>query len=129
MSKKTGLILLIIASLGLLVLFLFMPQQPASVREKAAKPMDADSLKLMKAIELVNGPNPMEGITILRDIVSKDDANIDAHYWLGVFSVKSGQYDKAIERFNKVIDINPEYLAAYIDMGGLYMELDSAEKA
>ncbi|MFY8136978.1 MAG: tetratricopeptide repeat protein [Flavobacteriales bacterium] len=129
MSKKTGLILLIIASLGLLVLFLFMPQQPASVREKAEKPMDADSLKLMKAIELVNGPNPMEGITILREIVSKDDANIDAHYWLGVFSVKSGQYDKAIERFNKVIDINPEYLAAYIDMGGLYMELDSAEKA
>lgn len=129
MSKKTSLILLITASIGLLVLFLFMPKLPSSVREKAEKPIDKDSLKLMQAIELVNGPNPMEGITILREIVADDQDNVDAHYWLGVFSVKSGQYDKAIERFNKVISIQPSYLAAYIDMGGLYMEMDSAQKA
>ncbi len=129
MSKKTSLILLITASIGLLVLFLLMPKLPSSVREKAEKPIDKDSLKLMQAIELVNGPNPMEGITILREIVADDQDNVDAHYWLGVFSVKSGQYDKAIERFNKVISIQPSYLAAYIDMGGLYMEMDSAQKA
>jgi tetratricopeptide (TPR) repeat protein len=129
MSKKTSLILLITASLGLLVLFLYMPKLPSTVREKAEKPIDKDSLKLMQAIELVNGPNPMEGITILREIVADDQDNVDAHYWLGVFSVKSGQYDKAIERFNKVMTIEPNYLAAYIDMGGLYMEMDSAQKA
>lgn len=129
MSKKTSLILLITASIGLLVLFLYMPKLPSSVREKAEKPIDKDSLKLMQAIELVNGPNPMEGITILREIVADDQDNVDAHYWLGVFSVKSGQYDKAIERFNKVMTIEPNYLAAYIDMGGLYMEMDSAQKA
>jgi len=129
MSKKTSLILLITASIGLLVLFLYMPKLPSSVREKAEKPIDKDSLKLMQAIELVNGPNPMEGITILREIVADDQDNVDAHYWLGVFSVKSGQYDKAIERFNKVMTIEPTYLAAYIDMGGLYMEMDSAQKA
>lgn len=129
MSKKTSLILLITASVGLLVLFLNMPKLPSSVREKAEKPIDKDSLKLMQAIELVNGPNPMEGITILREIVADDQDNVDAHYWLGVFSVKSGQYDKAIERFNRVMTIEPNYLAAYIDMGGLYMEMDSAQKA
>jgi len=129
MSKKTSLILLITASIGLLVLFLYMPKLPSTVREKADKPIDKDSLKLMQAIELVNGPNPMEGITILREIVADDQDNVDAHYWLGVFSVKSGQYDKAIERFNKVMTIEPNYLAAYIDMGGLYMEMDSAQKA
>lgn len=129
MSKKTSLILLITASIGLLVLFLYMPKLPSTVREKAEKPIDKDSLKLMQAIELVNGPNPMEGITILREIVADDQDNVDAHYWLGVFSVKSGQYDKAIERFNKVMTIEPNYLAAYIDMGGLYMEMDSAQKA
>jgi tetratricopeptide (TPR) repeat protein len=129
MSKKTSLILLITASIGLLVLFLYMPKLPSTIREKAEKPIDKDSLKLMQAIELVNGPNPMEGITILREIVADDQDNVDAHYWLGVFSVKSGQYDKAIERFNKVMTIEPNYLAAYIDMGGLYMEMDSAQKA
>ena len=129
MSKKTSLILLITASIGLLVLFLYMPKLPSTIREKAEKPIDKDSLKLVQAIELVNGPNPMEGITILREIVADDQDNVDAHYWLGVFSVKSGQYDKAIERFNKVMTIEPNYLAAYIDMGGLYMEMDSAQKA
>lgn len=129
MSKKAGLILLITLSLALIVLFLLMPKAPSSVLEKANTPVDKDSLRLMQAVELVNGPNPMEGITILRELIAKDSTNVDAQYWLGVFSVKSGQYDKAIERFNRVITYNPQYLAAYIDMGGLYMEMDSAQKA
>lgn len=129
MSKKASLVLLITLSLALIVLFLMMPKAPSSVLEKANTPIDKDSLRLMQAVELVNGPNPMEGITILRELIAKDSTNVDAQYWLGVFSVKSGQYDKAIERFNRVIQYNPQYLAAYIDMGGLYMEMDSAQKA
>lgn len=129
MSKKTSLIVLIALGFALIVLFLMLPKAPASVMEKANKPIDKDSIRLMQAVELVNGPNPMEGITILRELIAKDSTNVDAQYWLGVFSVKSGQYDKAIERFNRVIAYNPNYMAAYIDMGGLYMEMDSAEKA
>lgn len=129
MSKKTGLAVLFLLSLGLIVLLLFLPKAPGSILEKAGKPVDNDSLRLMQAVELVNGPQPMEGIAILRELIAKDSANVSAHYWLGVFSVKSGQYDKAIERFNKVIALDPEYLAAYIDLGGLYMETDSAQKA
>lgn len=129
MSKKASLVLLITLSLALIVLFLMMPKAPSSVLEKANNPIDKDSLRLMQAVELVNGPNPMEGITILRELIAKDSTNVDAQYWMGVFSVKSGQYDKAIERFNRVISYNPQYLAAYIDMGGLYMEMDSADKA
>lgn len=129
MPNKKGILLLLFISLGLAVLFLFLPKQPASVREKVSVPMDKDSLQLMQAVELVNGPNPMEGIMMLREIIAKDENNVEAQYWLGVFSVRSGQYDKAIERFNKVIQIQPDYLAAYIDMGGLYIEMDSAEKA
>lgn len=129
MPKQKGILILLFISLGLAVLFLFLPKQPASVREKVSAPMDADSLRLMQAVELVNGPNPMEGIMMLREIIGKDENNVEAQYWLGVFSVRSGQYDKAIERFNKVIQIRPDYIAAYIDMGGLYVEMDSTEKA
>lgn len=129
MSKKSGLAFLIIVSLGLIVLFLLLPKIPSSLQEKAEKPIDADSLKLMQAIELVNGPNPMEGISILREILSKDSMNVDANYWLGVFSVQSGQFDKAISRFNKVLSVKPDYLAAHIDMGSMYMQMDSASKA
>jgi tetratricopeptide (TPR) repeat protein len=129
MSKKTGLIVLLSLSLGLLVLFLVLPKQPASVLEKVNKPMDADSLRLAQAIDLVNGPNPMEGITILRDLVSKDSTNIDAQYWLGVFAVKSQQFEKALARFNTVIAIDPTYMAAYLDRGVLYQEMRDTTKA
>ena len=91
--------------------------------------MDADSLKLAQAIDLVNGPNPMEGITILRDLVSKDSTNIDAQYWLGVFAVKSQQFEKALARFNTVIAIDPTYMAAYLDRGVLYQEMRDTTKA
>ena len=92
---KTRLYLIAGVSLVLLVLFLVLPKQPSSVREKQTETatMNPDSMKLQQAIELVNGPNPMEGITILRDLVAKDSTNIEAQYWLGVFAVKSGQYD------------------------------------
>lgn len=128
-NKRIQLILLLALGLGLVVLFLSLPKQPSDVRAKMDQPLDADSLKLANAIELVNGPNPMEGITILRELEAKDSTNTDVQYWLGVFSVRSGQVEKAIKRYNTVLRLEPDYLAAYIDLGGLYLELDSAEKA
>jgi tetratricopeptide (TPR) repeat protein len=128
-KPRIQLYLLLALSLVLIVLFLSMPKQPAEVRSKMDQPLDADSVKLANAIELVNGPNPMEGITILRELEAKDSTNTDVQYWLGVFSVRSGQVEKAIKRYNNVIRLEPTYLAAYIDLGGLYLEMDSAQKA
>jgi tetratricopeptide (TPR) repeat protein len=128
---KTRLYLLVGVSVGLLVLFLVLPEQPSSVLDKqeSTEAMNPDSLKLQQAIELVNGPNPMAGITLLRELVTADSTNLEAQYWLGVFAVKSGQYDKAISRFETVLSIDPEYLAATIDLGGVYLEMDSIETA
>lgn len=128
-SNRNTLIVLVLMSLGLIVLFFILPQQPASVREKMEKPMDADSLQLAQAVELVNGENPMQGIKMLQGLLQKDSTNIEAHYWLGVFSVRSGQMDKAIRRFETVLDLDPLYMPACIDLGGLYMEMDSLQLA
>jgi tetratricopeptide (TPR) repeat protein len=113
----------------LIVLLLWLPRQPASVREKAENPADPDSLKLAMAVEMVNGENPMEGIMMLRELVEKDSANVEAQYWLGVFAIKSGQFDKAIERFETVLRIRPDYLAACIDLGGVYLDQGNQDKA
>ena len=68
-------------------------------------------------------PNPMQGIQLLREVVERDPENINANMNLGLFSMKSGQFAKAVNRFKTVIakDPKPEtwlYLAmAYENLG------------
>src|SRR5215217_901162 len=52
-------------------------------------------------ITIVNGMGmPMQGIAMLMDVVKKDPKNLKANMSLGTFAIKSGQFDKAITRFN-----------------------------
>lgn len=68
-------------------------------------------------------PNPMQGIQLLLAVVKEDPANVKANMNLGLFSLKSGQFDKAVNRFKTVLEQeqNPEtwfYLAsAYENLG------------
>lgn len=68
-------------------------------------------------------PNPMQGITLLLEVVKKDPKNVKANLNLGLFSIKSGQFDKAVNRFKTVIEVKPTpdvwfYLAsAYENLG------------
>ncbi|MBX7052360.1 MAG: tetratricopeptide repeat protein [Flavobacteriales bacterium] len=127
-KQKLWLIALIIGSLGLIVLFLQLPKLPDSVTQKVTT-MDPDSLKLQQAIELVNGADPMAGIMQLRELVAKDSTNVDAHYYLGLFSVKSGQLDKAIDRFRRVLALRPDDIKYQVEVGYQFMLLDTAELA
>lgn len=90
---------------------------------------DPDSLKLLQGIDLVNSPNPMEGITLLRELVQKDSTNVDAQYYLGLFSVQSGQFDKAEERFETVLALRPDDIRYQVEVGYQYMVMQQAQKA
>ncbi|WP_214227152.1 hypothetical protein [Pedobacter sp. B4-66] len=75
-------------------------------------------------ITIVDGLGmPMKGIALLMDVVKKDPKNLKANMSLGTFAIKSGQFDKAITRFNNIIAIKPSpdayfYLAtAYESLG------------
>ena len=68
-------------------------------------------------------PNPMQGITLLLEVVKQDPKNAKANLNLGLFSIKSGQFDKAVNRFKTVLEVKPTpdawfYLAsAYENLG------------
>ncbi len=51
--------------------------------------------------------NPMQGIQLLLGVVKEDPKNEKANMNLGMFSMKSGQFQKAIDRFKTVIDVKP----------------------
>jgi len=55
------------------------------------------------------GATPMQGIALLLEVVKQDPNNRSANLNLGLFSMKSGQYEKAIERFKTVIAQKPEF--------------------
>src|SRR5690606_27966855 len=74
---------------------------------------------------LVNGPAPMEGITMLLDVVKEQPDHVKANYNLGLFSMRSRQFDKAVDRFKTVIEQTPNnaevwfYLATSYENIGL----------
>ncbi|MFY0626430.1 MAG: tetratricopeptide repeat protein [Reichenbachiella sp.] len=60
--------------------------------------------------------NPMEGIMMLRKVLEEYPENKTALYSMGVLSMQSGQYEKAVERFEKlmVIDKTNDQAAYYL---------------
>jgi tetratricopeptide (TPR) repeat protein len=51
--------------------------------------------------------NPMQGIQLLLGVVKEDPKNAKANMNLGMFSMKSGQFQKAVDRFKTVIAVQP----------------------
>ncbi len=72
---------------------------------------------------------PMKGITLLREVVTENPLHENAQMNLGFLSMKSGQYDKAIERFNKVLQINRSRIDAHLYMGESYLQKGNPDSA
>ncbi len=64
--------------------------------------------------------NPMEGILKVRQVVEKDSTNIFAQMVLGQGSLLSGQYDRAIDRFERVLALQPVNLEAILLMAEVF---------
>lgn len=99
-----------------------------------ANELDGSSLEAKTGLgaAMVTGTgNPMAGIALLREVVEKDPNNIQANRTLGLFSLQSRQFDKAIERFKTVVELSPDaesyfYLATGYENIGLKSEAIAA---
>ena len=83
----------------------------------------------------VNGAaaSPMEGIGLLRGVVEKDPGNWNANLALGQFAMKSGQYEKAVGRFEKLVAQKPDakkpILEPYFYLAESYKQLGRKQEA
>ncbi|HRH65209.1 MAG TPA: tetratricopeptide repeat protein [Bacteroidia bacterium] len=73
--------------------------------------------------------NPMQGILMLREVIKENPEHENAQFNLGILSVRSGQMDKAAERFEKVLSINPKRVEARFLLAQTYMKLGDNSKA
>ncbi|MFT4778256.1 MAG: tetratricopeptide (TPR) repeat protein [Flavobacteriales bacterium] len=124
MKKGTAKIVAVIAAIGLVVIFMVMPRAPKSATEAVdLEPLTDVEQEIAEAVQMVqSGAQPMEGILKLRGVAERDSTNETAQLWLGVFSLQSGQTDKAIERFEIVKRLNPENPEPYWQLGMLLMD-------
>ncbi len=99
--------------------------------EQAGKLKEGDlEAEIGEASVLVSGTNnPMEGILKLRKIDSENPGNVKVNLELGRFSIMSGQFDKALERFGGVLQKDSLNLQARYMMAQTYLGLKDTTAA
>lgn len=86
-------------------------------------------LKNRLAMTLVISENPMSAISALREILVIDDSNRQAILNLGLLSIQSGQFEKAKERFEKLVSLNSADYEAMLYLAVSMMEINQQEQA
>ncbi len=76
------------------------------------KEPDFSEAKVKLGLTYINSPTPMQGILMIREVLKNEPENIFAIMSLGKLSIQSGQYDKAIERFKQLLEIQKDNLEA-----------------
>lgn len=109
----------------------FMAQQAISSYKKvlAKNPSNLNAKTDLGVCYAETTSDPMRGITLLREVVAADPEHEMAQLNLGLLSLKSTQYAKAIERFNKVLAINPARTDVYLYLGETYIQMSDTANA
>ncbi|HIA07196.1 MAG TPA: tetratricopeptide repeat protein [Flavobacteriales bacterium] len=108
-SSSKGQVIAVISALALAAVIVVLPK---------TVPFDADNQKVdvegaeetleMQITEgissVLQSEAPMQGIMMLRQVLEKEPGNVKANLALAVFSVVSGQYEKAFDRFQQVLN-------------------------
>ena len=76
-----------------------------------------------------NPQSQMKGILQMRSLSEKYPENSDLQWNMGLFSIQSGQYEKAVARFEKVINIDAQRLDAYMQLAISYLALQDTSAA
>ena len=71
----------------------------------------------------------MKGILQMRSLSEKHPENADLQWNMGLFSIQSGQYEKAAARFEKVITLDAQRLDAYVQLSLSYLALQDTSAA
>ena len=105
--KRSWILAITLVSILMFIVFLF-PNVSKSFSNNN-KNLNISDAKVRSAVEMIESGegNPMEAIFALREVVEADSTHRDAQFYLGQFSIMSGQWNKAIDRFNKVLKIYP----------------------
>jgi tetratricopeptide (TPR) repeat protein len=81
------------------------------------------------AMTYVNTDNPMQGISMLREILDEDPTNEIALFNMGLLSMRSNQYSRAVQRFSQIVSNNPANIKAKFYLALSLVEMGKPEDA
>lgn len=85
--------------------------------------------KTNMAMTYVQSGTPMQAIGLLREVLDEEPNYEPALMNLGVLSMQSNQFDKAADRFQQVLRINPKNINAQLGFGYSLIELNKKPEA
>ena len=103
------------------------PKRPSTKKELPISEQIQVALSNIQDAE--NPQSQMKGILQMRSLSEKYPENADLQWNMGLFSIQSGQYEKAVARFEKVINIDAQRLDAYMQLAMSYIALQDTSAA
>lgn len=102
-------------------------------REYYQKVFDLNPNNLMVktnlAMTYMESSNPMQGISMLREVIDQEPDYIPALFNLGILSIRSNQFGRGKERFEQILEIDPNNHKAALNLGYCLAELNEKEEA
>jgi tetratricopeptide (TPR) repeat protein len=129
-------VILIVSALSTVVLLYILPTPNADYRtielkqESSTNENLTSEQKIEKALKIIQGGGaPMQGILLLKEVEANEPTNEQALFYLGDFSLKTGQFEKAIPRFARLTELNPEAAQYWYLLGQAYEMNKNSDKA
>lgn len=128
---KKGVVITIVIAIAVSVGLYFAPITPTKTETKVDPQTAALDQKVDEAVLIIQNADgaPMRGIGMLREVLAEDPNHVKANYWMGEFSWMSGQLDKAVPRFEKVLEVDPDNAEAAKRLVTVHIQLQQNEKA
>ena len=135
--KKNQIIAVLLAVIAAVVLML----GPRTAAVEEAVPAATENIgldaKVDEAVAIIQSGEgaPMQAIGMLLEVLKENPDHEKALMWLGNFSMMSGQWEKAVDRFHHLIRIRPEVEMYWLNksqsllqMGDTIAALNSAKE-
>lgn len=111
----------------------YMSQNRAAIDwlQKAVdlEPKNEGALIELGLAHIESGVGGMTGILKLREVLEINPNNVEAAFHLGKFSYDTGQFDKAVSRFESVLKLEPENMLAKYYLGLTQAELGNRNES
>jgi tetratricopeptide (TPR) repeat protein len=109
-------------------------QMGSKAREYFEKALEANpklyDAKAKTGMTIISsGGPPMEGIRMLREVATDDPTNQFALFSLGMLSIQSQQYDRAVDWLTKLVAVNPSHIQGQVFLGMALASSGEKDKA